>query len=105
MDPFTIPLLNKGLLGMIGKGRRSEGVISAIKRHKGIYFIAIGGAAAFLAKRVKKAACVAFCELGPEAIYLLEVEDFPVIVAIDSKGRDIYDEKIGAKKGRRKRAR
>ena len=104
MDLFTIPLLNRGLSGMIGKGRRSKEVISAIKKHNGVYFVAVGGAGAFLAKRVKKATCVAFCELGPEAIYLLEVEDFPVIVAIDSKGRNIY-EKIGTKKDGRKKAR
>lgn len=93
MDPFTIPLLKKGLGGMIGKGRRSPDIRRAIKSHRGVYLIATGGAGALLSGKVKRASIVAFRDLGPEAIYELEVEGFPVIVAIDSRGRDIYDEK------------
>jgi len=90
MDEFTPLLLEKGLRGMIGKGVRSEEVISAIRRYKGIYFITYSGCGAFLSKFVKKVKIIAFEELGPEAIYELEVKDFPLIVGIDSKGRNIY---------------
>ena len=90
MDSFTKALLRKGLAGMIGKGRRSKEVKDAIKKHKAIYFLTIGGAGAYLAKRIKSAKVVTFKELGPEAIYKLEVKDFPLVVGIDSTGRDIY---------------
>lgn len=90
MDAFAPALLNAGLKGMIGKGGRSKKVIDSIKRHGAVYFITIGGAGAYLAKRVKKAAAAAFKDLGPEAIYRLEVRDFPVVVAVDSKGKSIY---------------
>lgn len=90
MDDFTGALLKAGLKGMIGKGRRSEDVIALIKRYKAIYFITIGGAGAYLAKKVKSARAVAFKDLGPEAVYELVVKDFPVIVAVDSKGSSIY---------------
>jgi len=93
MDPFTIPLLKKGLGVMIGKGGRSPDIRAAIKRYKGVYLIATGGTGALLSAKVNKASLAAFGDLGPEAIYELEVEGFPVIVAIDSKGRDIYDKK------------
>ncbi len=91
MDPFTIPLLEKGLGGMIGKGGRSKEVREAIKRYKAVYFITTGGVAALLSQTVKKMSVVAFHELGTESIYELEVKDFPVTVAIDTKGRDIYE--------------
>ncbi len=90
MDRFTPSLLRAGLKGMVGKGERSDGVIKAIKEYHAVYFIAPGGAGAYLAQRVRESKAVAFRELGPEAIYRLEVVDFPVIVAIDAKGRDIY---------------
>ena len=93
MDDFTLPLLRRGLGGMIGKGNRSEAVRKAIKRFSAVYFIATGGAGALLSKRIKKAKLICFKDLGPEGIYKLEVEDFPVIVAIDSKGRSIYARK------------
>lgn len=80
MDAFTPLLLKYGLKGMIGKGNRSKEVIDAIMRHKAVYFITIGGAGAFLSKKVKKAKLAAFKDLGPEAIYKLEVRDFPAIV-------------------------
>lgn len=91
MDPFTIPLLKKGLGGMIGKGERSGEIREAIKRFKSIYFIATGGVGALLSQRIERMSVVAFRELGAEAIYELEVKDFPVIVAIDTKGRDVYE--------------
>ena len=80
MDPFTPLLLKHGLIGMIGKGERSKEVNLAIKKHKAVYFITIGGAGAYLSGKVKSAKVVAYKDLGPEAIYRLEVRDFPVIV-------------------------
>lgn len=99
MDPYTPTLIEKGLKGMIGKGSRRPEVVEAMKRHKAVYFLAIGGLGALLAKRVKRAEVVAFPELGPEAVYRLEVEDFPVIVGIDMYGNDLYLE--GVKRYRR----
>ena len=93
MDDFTPILLAKGLLGMIGKGDRSREVKAAIKKYKAVYFVAIGGAGAYLSKRVERAGVVGYKELGPEAIYRLEVKDFPVVVAIDSKGRSLFNER------------
>ncbi len=90
MDKFTPLLLTRGLGAMIGKGRRNMEVCNSIKKHGAIYFLTIGGAGAFLAKRIKASGLVAFKELGPEAIYKLEVRDFPLIVGIDSKGNDIF---------------
>lgn len=81
MDIFTPRLLSKGLKVMIGKGDRSEDVVISIQKNKAVYLTAIGGAAAYLAKRVKSARVAAYKDLGPEAIYELEVEDFPVTVA------------------------
>lgn len=92
MDGFTRPLLKHGLGGMIGKGRRSKEIREAIKKSKSVYFIATGGAGALLSRHVKRMSVVAFRDLGTEAIHELEVEDFPVIVAIDTRGRDIYEE-------------
>ncbi|MFH1753875.1 MAG: FumA C-terminus/TtdB family hydratase beta subunit [Candidatus Omnitrophota bacterium] len=90
MDGFTLPLLKLGLAGMIGKGRRSKDVRQAIKAFKAVYFIATGGAGALLSQKVDRMSVVAFRDLGAEAIYELRVKDFPVIVAIDTKGGDIY---------------
>lgn len=91
MDSFTPDLLRLGLGGMIGKGDRSKEVINAIKKYKSVYFIAIGGIGALLSFKVKASKPILFKELGTEAVYKLEVKDFPVIVAIDSKGQNIYD--------------
>ena len=90
MDDFTVDLLKRGLKGMIGKGRRALEVRQAIKKYGAVYFLAIGGAGALLATKVKKARIVAYKGFGPEAIYRLEVEDFPLIIGIDCRGRDIY---------------
>lgn len=90
MDPFTPLLLDKGLRVMIGKGNRSAEVKKAIRKHRGVYFLALAGLGALIAGHVKKATVVAYKDLGPEAIYKLEVNDLPLIVGIDSKGRNIY---------------
>lgn len=90
MDEFTPTLLKAGLKGMIGKGSRSKEVIAAIKKYKGIYFLTYAGCGALLSKYIKKARVVAYADLGPEAIYKLEVKDFPLIVGIDAQGNDIY---------------
>ena len=89
MDKYSPMLMKKGLKLMIGKGERSLEVKKAIKETKGVYFVAIGGAAAYMARCVKAVEMVAFADLGPEAIRRLTVEDFPAIVAIDTKGNDI----------------
>jgi len=96
MDAYSPKLMEFGLKGMIGKGMRKKEVVEAMKKYKAVYFAATGGAGALLAKAIKKAAVVAYEDLGPEAINRLEVEDFPVIVVNDTKGNDLYEE--GAKK-------
>ena len=93
MDPFTADLIELGLGGMIGKGGRSDEVRLAIKRHKCVYFLATGGIGALLSTKVKSAKVILYNDLGPEAIYKLDVKDFPLIVGIDSKGNDIYPPK------------
>lgn len=90
MDPFTIPLLKKGLKGMIGKGARNSEVRNAIRKYRAVYFVATGGAAALLGQTVKHAEVIAYPELGPEAVLKLEVLDFPAIVAYDSYGGDVF---------------
>jgi fumarate hydratase subunit beta len=90
MDAFAPALLKKGLKIMIGKGRRNKEVIAAIKKYKAAYLVVPGGVAALLSKHVKKAKVIAFPELGAEAVHELEVEDFPAIVAIDSRGGDLF---------------
>jgi fumarate hydratase subunit beta len=82
--------MEKGLKGMIGKGRRSKNIIDSIKKYRGVYFAAVGGAAAYISKCIKKKELVAYEDLGPEAILRIYVEKFPVIVAVDSKGNSIY---------------
>jgi fumarate hydratase subunit beta len=90
MDAYTPALLQNGLRGMIGKGQRSNEVIAAIKRYRAVYFAALGGAGALIARSVKAAQVIEYPDLGPEAVYRLEVEDFPAIVAIDAEGNDLY---------------
>lgn len=95
MDKLTVPLLEKGLRGMIGKGVRSQEVIEGMKAHQAVYFAAIGGAGALIASTVKASKVIAYEDLGPEAIHELLVEDFPAVVVIDSQGNDLYaSEKI-----------
>jgi len=90
MDKFTPVLLEKGMGASIGKGRRSDEVLRAIKKYKSVYLVAIGGAGAYLSSRIKRSMVIAYKDLGPEAIYELWIEDFPVVVAIDSKGKSIF---------------
>ncbi len=90
VDPYTPALLDAGVRGMIGKGYRSEAVREAIVRHGAVYFAAVGGTGAYLARRIVAAEVVAYGDLGPEAIYRLVVEDFPAIVVNDRYGADLY---------------
>ena len=92
MDAYAPRLYDLGLSVSIGKGYRTLAVTEAIKRNHAAYMVAIGGAGALLSQCIKKAEIVAFEDLGPEAIYRLEVEDFPVTLAIDSEGRNLYEE-------------
>lgn len=94
MDPFTVGLLERGLKGMIGKGPRSEEIKTAIKKYKGVYFAAVGGAAALISRSIKKAEIVAYHDLGPEAIRKIEVDNFPLIVINDIYGNDLYQSGI-----------
>jgi fumarate hydratase subunit beta len=94
MDSFAPELIELGLRGMIGKGPRSEQVIKAIKKFKAVYFGATGGAGALISKTIKKAEIVAYADLGAEAIYKLEVENFPLIVINDILGNDLYIEGV-----------
>lgn len=101
MDPYTPRLLEAGLKGTIGKGNRSPAVIEALKLFCGVYFAAVGGAAALLAQRVQKAKLIAYEDLGPEAVQELLVENFPLIVVNDCYGADLYQE--GVKQYKKKR--
>lgn len=92
MDKYAPLLLDLGQKAMIGKGRRSQEVIDAIIRNKAVYFAAVGGAGALLSKCIKKSKIVCYDDLGAEAILQIDVENFPVIVVIDSDGNNLYDE-------------
>ena len=91
MDKFTPALLDLGMKGMIGKGARSQEVIDSIKKNGAVYFAAIGGAAALIAKSIKKEEILCYDDLGTEAVRRYTVEDFPCIVAIDCHGNNVYD--------------
>jgi fumarate hydratase subunit beta len=91
MDAFTPPLLARGLRGMIGKGRRSAEVRDALAAHGAVYFAAVGGAAALIARHIVRADLVAYPDLGTEAIRRLEVEDLPLVVANDAHGGDLFE--------------
>lgn len=90
MDKYTPQLLDLGLVGMIGKGKRSQDVIDAVVRNKAVYFAAVGGAGALLSRQIKRAQIIAWEDLGTEAVRKLYVEDFPVIVVLDSRGHNLY---------------
>ena len=94
MDKYAPSLLDLGLKGLIGKGKRTQQVKDAIVRNGAVYFAAVGGAGALLSQRIKKSEVIAYEDLGTEAIRKLEVEDFPVIVVIDSKGNNLYETAI-----------
>lgn len=99
MDSYTPRLLDIGLKGMIGKGARGANVVAEMKKHGAVYFAAIGGAGAVIARSIKEAEVIAYEDLGAEALRRLRVEDFPAIVANDSLGGNLYEE--GYKKYRR----
>lgn len=90
MDAYTIPLLEAGLRGMIGKGRRSPEVVEAMRRHGAVYFAALGGGGALLAAHIKNYEVLAYADLGAEALGRMEVENFPAIVAVDASGENAY---------------
>lgn len=95
MDAYTPTMLEQGITGMIGKGSRSSAVVESMKKNGTTYFAAVGGAAALIAKTIKKYEVIAYPELGPEALAALTVEDFPAIVVIDTEGNNFYE--IGQK--------
>ena len=99
MDKFVEPLLKEGLLAMIGKGRRSKKVRGLFKKYKAVYFVAPSGCGALLSKKIFNKKLIAFAYLKAEAVYELEVKDFPLVVAIDTKGNDIYERFYEKKKG------
>lgn len=92
MDKYAPSLLDLGLIGMIGKGKRNPAVHEAIVRDKAVYFAAVGGAGALLSKCITSSEVIAYDDLGTEAIRKLTVENFPVIVVIDAEGNDLYEE-------------
>ena len=94
MDKYTPTLLDLGLIGMIGKGKRSEEVKAAIVRNGAVYFAAVGGAGALLSRSIIESEVIAYDDLGTEAIRRLKVEKFPVIVVIDSQGNNLYETAI-----------
>lgn len=96
MDKYAPSLLDLGLRGMIGKGKRSEAVKDAIVKNGAVYFAAVGGAGALLSKSILKSEVIVYDDLGTEAIRRLEVKDFPVIVVIDKDGNDLYETAVKA---------
>lgn len=91
MDAYAPRLIELGLLGMMGKGRRNDQVIDAMKQHGAVYFGAVGGAAALISRRIEKSEVIAFEDLGAEAIHKFTVKDFPALVLIDSEGNNLYE--------------
>jgi fumarate hydratase subunit beta len=90
MDPYTPPLLDRGLKGMIGKGQRGPEVVRSIAKNKAVYLAATGGAGALLSKTMTASTIIAYEDLGPEAIRRIAVVDFPAIVVTDCQGNDLY---------------
>ena len=96
MDKYAPALLDMGLRGMIGKGKRNQAVKDAVVRNGAVYFAAVGGAGALLSKSILSSEVIAYDDLGTEAIRKLEVKDFPVIVVMDAEGNDLYETAIKA---------
>jgi len=94
MDPFSAMMLELGIKGMIGKGKRDSLTIELIQKHHAVYFSSFGGAGAYLSKRIKSSKIIAFDDLASEAVHELLVEDFPAVVAIDMYGEDIYEHAV-----------
>ena len=99
MDPYSKMMLDIGIKGMIGKGKRDNLTKELIKEYKGVYFSSFGGAGAYLSRKIKSSRIIAFEDIGPEAIHELMVEDFPVVVAIDIYGEDIYEHAVRQRRG------
>ncbi len=95
MDKYAPSLLEIGLRGMIGKGRRNQDVKAAIVRNKAVYFAAVGGAGALLSRSIVSSEVIAYDDLGTEAVRKLQVQDFPVIVVADARGGDLYEDAAG----------
>ncbi|NLD34310.1 MAG: Fe-S-containing hydro-lyase [Clostridiales bacterium] len=91
MDPYTPKLLARGLRGMIGKGLRGPGVVDAMKQYGAVYFGAVGGAAALIARSIQESTVIAYPDLGAEAIHRFVINEFPAIVVIDSLGNNLYE--------------
>ena len=91
MDKYAPRLMDLGQRAMIGKGKRTKEVKDAVVRNHGVYFAAVGGAGALISKCIKKSEIVCYEDLGAEAIHKIEVEDFPMVVVIDSKGNNLYE--------------
>jgi fumarate hydratase subunit beta len=91
LDPYTLPLLEAGLKGIIGKGGRGPAVREALKKRKAVYFLAVGGTGALLSQRIKKVDIIAYEDLGTEAVRRMEVEDFPAVVVNDVYGNDLLE--------------
>lgn len=104
MDPYAPAMYEYGVKGTIGKGPRREMVKEACKKNGAIFFAAIGGLSTILSKRIQSVEVVAYDDLGPEAIRRLDVEDFPLLVAYDAHGNDIYEQEIAKYKNYNKRA-
>ena len=98
MDRYAPSLLDRGLKGMIGKGKRSEEVIQSMKKNTSVYFAAVGGAGALLSKCIKQSEIICYEDLGAEAIRKLYVEDFPIIVVIDREGNNLYETAVKTSK-------
>ncbi len=94
MDAYSPLLIEHGLRGMIGKGNRTKPVLDAIREHHAVYFAAVGGAAALIARSIKQAKVIAYPDLGPEAVHELVVEDFPAVVVNDIAGGDLYEQGV-----------
>ena len=92
MDPFTVPLLEAGMRGAIGKGGRTQPVREAFAKHRAVYFLAVGGAGALLARQISSVEVIAYEDMGTEAIRRLELEDFPVVVCNDVYGGDLLEQ-------------
>ncbi|SDM23034.1 Fe-S-containing hydro-lyase [Halarsenatibacter silvermanii] len=92
MDPYTPPLLEAGLKGMIGKGSRSPEVRKELQKHGAVYFGAVGGAAALISSRIESSEIIAYEELGPEAVRRLEIRELPLVVINDTVGGDLFQE-------------
>ena len=99
MDPYTPLMLSRGLKAMVGKGDRSDEIIEVLRKHKAVYFAAVGGTGALMAQHITHCEVIAYADLASEAIFRLQVKGLPVIVAIDVRGNDLF--RVGPEQFRR----